>query len=117
MEMTLKIVRVAWVALSVIALIVAQVYFTGEQSSEVSGNLIFFMLIVSVPSSVVGYFLMFIVVSLFESHGLFVYNSRIVLSLAWGVYFLCGLIQCYLLPRALSALGFFGKKKRGQASS
>lgn len=110
MKMTLKTVRVAWVALSIIALIVAQAYFTGEQSSEVAGNLIFFMLIISAPSSAVGYALMFMIVSLFESHGLFPNNSRIVLSLVWAVYFLCGLAQWYLIPRALSAFGFFGRR-------
>ena len=100
----LMIGRVSWVALSIIALIVAQVFFTGEKHSEVAGNLMFFMLVISVPGSAVGYVLMFVTFSLFESHGLFPYNSRIVLSLAWCTYFLCGLAQWFLLPRAVFAV-------------
>jgi hypothetical protein len=87
-----------WLALSLLSLGVAQLAFTGEQTSEVAGNLTFFMLVLCAPASVVGYAGMFLVFDFFQSYGLFPYNSRLALSAVWGVYFVAGLVQWFVLP-------------------
>lgn len=101
MKYWLKTIRNIWLGVSVVALLLAQLLFTGEQSSEVAGNLAFFMLVFCLPSSLIGYVPMFWIASVFEPDGLFAYNSRLVLILVWGIYFLCGAIQWYILPRIL----------------
>ncbi len=101
MKYWLNILGKSWLILSVVAFIAAQVVFTGQVSSEVAGNLILFMLVVSLPGSIVGYVLMFWLVSVFEPYGLYAHNSRFVLALFWGVYFVCGAIQWFALPNFL----------------
>jgi hypothetical protein len=90
--------RLLWLALSLGALVVAQFAFTGEQTSEVAGNLTFFMLVLCAPLSLLGYLGMFLVFDFFQSFGLYPYNSRLALSAVWGVYFLVGLVQWFVLP-------------------
>ena len=82
-----------WIVVTLGALALAQVLFTGEQSSEVAGNLVFALLILCFPSSIVGYPLALAAVAWFESQGLFPYNSRIVLFVWWGIFFGCGVAQ------------------------
>jgi hypothetical protein len=80
----LRRLRLVWSALSFAALAVAQFAFTGEQTSEVAGNLTFFMLVFCAPLSFLGYVGMFPVVDFFQSFDLFPYNSRLALSAVWG---------------------------------
>ena len=96
----LKIVRQAWLLLSLLGLVTAQLMFFGKQSSEVAGNLAFFMLALCFPVSVIGYIAMFSVMYVFEAYGLFAYNNRVVLTAVWSVYFVSGLVQWYLVPLA-----------------
>ena len=84
--------------MSLVALTVAQFAFTGEQTSEVAGNLTFFMLVLCAPLSLLGYVGMFLVIDVSQSFGLYPYNSRLALSAVWGVYFLAGLVQWFVLP-------------------
>lgn len=88
-----------WIAALLAALLLAQTFFTGAQASEVAGNLAFALLVLCAPSSALAYPLALAAVALFESRGLFPYNSRLVLSLWWAVFFGCGLLQWALVFR------------------
>ena len=91
-------IRWVWLALSLVALAVAQLFFTGEQISEVAGNLTFFMLVLCAPLSLLGYVGMFLVFDFFQSFGLFPYSSRLALSAVWAVYFVAGFVQWFVVP-------------------
>lgn len=91
-------IRWVWLALSLAALALALLFFTGEQTSEVAGNLTFFMLVLCVPLSFLGYVGMFLVFDIFQSYGLFPYSSRLALSAVWAVYFFTGFIQWFVVP-------------------
>ncbi len=86
-----------WFLSLVLALVLAQAFFTGEQTSEVVGNLALALLALGLPLSVLAYPLALAVISYFEIQGLFPYNSRFVLSVWWGVFFGCGLAQWALI--------------------
>lgn len=88
-----------WIAAVLAAWLLAQAFFTGAQASEVAGNLAFALLLLCVPSSALAYPLALAAVALFESQGLFPYNSRLVLSAWWAVFFVCGLLQWALVFR------------------
>jgi hypothetical protein len=94
----LKTIRLAWLVLSLLIFVTAQLMFSGQQSSEVAGNLVFIMLVLCLPVSMIGYIAMILVMYAFEPYGLFAYNNRIVLTAVWSVYFVCGLVQWYLIP-------------------
>lgn len=91
-----------WIAAVLAAWLLAQVFFTGAQTSEVAGNLAFALLILCVPSSALAYPLALAATALFESRGLFPYNSRVVLSVWWAVFFGCGLLQWALVFRLVN---------------
>jgi hypothetical protein len=82
-----------WLVALALAWVLTQVFFLGEKSSEVAGNLIFALLILCLPSSLLAYPLALTASSVFESQGLFPYNSRLVLSVWWAVFFSCGMAQ------------------------
>ena len=86
-----------WFAALMLGLALAQIFFTGEQTSEVAGNLAFALLVLCLPSSILAYPLALAAISFFESQGLFPYNSRLVLSVWWAVFFGCGLAQWALI--------------------
>lgn len=86
-----------WLLAIALVLVLAQTFFTGEQTSEVAGNSAFVLLVLCLPSSILAYPLSLAAVSYFESQGLFPYNSRLVLSIWWGVFFGCGLTQWGLI--------------------
>ena len=79
-------------------LVVAHALFTGTPSSEVAGNLSFALLLVCFPLSVIGYPLALAAVSFLEPAGLLPYNSRLALTVWWGVFFFVGTLQWFLLP-------------------
>ncbi len=82
-----------WLAIGLVILLIAQAAFTGRPSSEVAGAMTWAMLLIGLPSSVVAYPLALAAVSPFESQGLVPYNSRLVLTLWWAVFFVTGLAQ------------------------
>ena len=86
-----------WLLAIALALLLAQAFFTGEKADEIAGNLAFALLVLCLPSSILAYPLALIAISFFESQGLFPYNSRLVLSLWWSVFFVCGLAQWALV--------------------
>jgi hypothetical protein len=86
-----------WLAALALALVLAQAFFSGEQSSEIAGNLAFALLILCLPSSLLAYPLALTASSVFESQGLFPYNSRLVLSVWWAVFFSCGMTKWLLI--------------------
>lgn len=86
-----------WLVALALGWVLAQAFFSGEQSSEVAGNLAFALLIVCLPSSLLAYPLALAATSVFESQGLFPYNSRLVLSVWWAVFFSCGTAQWALI--------------------
>jgi len=93
----LRRVILLWLAIMLGALAAAQLLFTGQHTSEVAGNLAFALLVLCFPSSLAAYPLAVAVAAAFESHGLFPYNDRLVLSIWWLVFFVCGLAQWGLL--------------------
>lgn len=86
-----------WLTALMLALALALIFFTGEQTSEVAGYLTFALLILCLPSSILAYPLALGAISLFESQGLFPYNSRLVLSVWWAVFLSSGLAQWTLI--------------------
>ncbi len=88
-----KYIFTGWLLAVVLGLLLAQLFFTGESTSEVAGNLTFALLIFCFPASLLAYPLASGAVLLFEHQGLFPYNSRLVLTLWWGLFAICGLIQ------------------------
>ncbi len=92
-----KCLFILWLAAILAGLLLAQVFFTGAQTSEVAGNLAFALLILCAPSSALAYPLALAAITLFESQGLFPYNSRFVLTVWWAVFFACGLAQWALI--------------------
>jgi len=100
----LRIVRGIWLTACIGALIVAQLAFTGTPTSEVAGNLTFFLLVLCLPSSVVAYPCMFAVADLFAVRGVYPFNSRIALTAVWVCYFLFGALQWYIVPAVIGRL-------------
>ena len=94
----IKIMRLFWLCSSIATITIAQYSFTGIQTSEVSGNLTFYMLITSAPSSILACILMFPAINILQDFNLFPYNSRVALSAIWAVYFLLGLLQWFIIP-------------------
>ncbi len=86
-----------WVVAAIVALLTAQLMFSGVKESEVAGNLAFAMLVLGFPSSFVAYPLALAVVSPYEAQGLFPYNSRALLGLWWAAFFALGLAQWWLV--------------------
>ena len=72
-------------------------YFTGAKDSDVPGNLVFSMLIIGFPSSIIAYPVASIALDLFKDFDLFVYNSRIVLAITWVTFFVFGAAQWSLI--------------------
>jgi hypothetical protein len=87
---------VLWIVVAIVGLLSALALLTGEKESEVAGTLVFSMLILGFPASVMAYPLGATVTAPFELQNLFAYNSRIILILWWASYFLLGLAQWWL---------------------
>ena len=94
----LRVLQVLWLGLSISSLLVALLTFKGIQISEVPGNLTFFMLALCLPSSILAYPLMFVVLDALSAQGVFPYNSRFALCAVWSLFFVLGFIQWFGVP-------------------
>jgi hypothetical protein len=65
----LRFLQVLWLGLSISSLLIALVSFKGIQTSEVPGNLTFFMLVLCLPSSVLAYPVMFAMLDSMSAQG------------------------------------------------
>jgi len=94
----LRVLQVLWLGFSISSLLVALLTFKGIQVSEVPGNLTFFMLVHCLPSSLLAYPVMFVLLDAMSAHGAFPYNSRLALCAVWSLFFALGLIQWFGVP-------------------
>ncbi len=94
--------RIVWLITCVLALLIAQLAFSGVPHSEVAGNLVFFLLVACLPSSLIAYPFMFATIDLFSTRGAYPFNSRVALAAVWACYVLLGVVQWYLVPAIIA---------------
>ena len=107
--------KIAWTFVStystiaLISITFSLLAFTGEKESEVAGNLIFSMLVIGFPGSLIAYPAGMFASDLYASYEMYAYDSRLVLSTLWLIYFCFGVIQWLGIAWLLS---YFKAKKQ-----
>jgi len=99
-----RFVQFLWLGLSIASLLIALISFKGVQTSEVSGNLTFFMLVLCLPLSLLAYPVMITILDSMSSQGVFPYSNRLALTAVWSLFFVFGLVQWFGIPALWSKL-------------
>jgi hypothetical protein len=90
---SLKILRQIWAGLALLILVCGLVLFRPVSGSEVSGNLVFCMFVLSFP---VGWLGLALTLLLSDAFGP-AYQSRLHLSGIWAIYFVLGYLQWFVV--------------------
>ncbi len=100
----LRAARSLWLLLAAGGLAAALLTFDGSRSSDVAGNLTFFMLVLCLPSSLLGLVAMFMLTDWLSAHGLQPYSHRVALACVWALFAALGAAQWFGLPAIWSRL-------------
>jgi formate hydrogenlyase subunit 3/multisubunit Na+/H+ antiporter MnhD subunit len=91
--------EIYWSILATAGLTVALIFFGGTEKSCAAGNLVFYMLLIGFPFSLVGIPFMMQVSDYFEIQNIHAYSSKSVLLVVWLIFFILGLIQATIIGK------------------
>ncbi len=104
----------AWIVISILALLAALFFLDGQKESEIANTLTFVMFIISFPASWLGFALEISMLDLFGQKQMHIYDNRLVLFLAWALFFVVGYLQWFILSRIVTAIA---KKRKAKVHS
>ncbi len=93
----------SWIVISIFVLVSSLLLINGQKESEVAGTSTFIMFIMSFPSGWLGYALETNMLDYFAQKQMYIYADRVVLLLAWAIFFVVGCVQWAILAQIVRA--------------